>query len=215
MKKDFQDFLTTLTGCSVKELIAAEFPIKPDPVKELGEYEDYVYSIVATTDVNNPENEPDFKAIVCCIHSSEEALRMVNEHDRLGSLYLLWLTRLYEEVPFDIEKAIIESEANALFEKLSKLGHKWSSAAREIMTESQRDMDKSMSKIMPYYAALAYFAEKRVVSRFTYCDLKPVPREVYSDLIGRGFLNWHHDSGLQITEAGLAYAESVKNFYIR
>ncbi len=216
MEERLKEFLTTSTGCALEELIAAELPIKPDQVQSLHVYADAVYSIVAKTDVKNPKDDSDFKAVICYAHLSEKALQMINEHDRLGLLYCLWLTRLYgKDIPFAIEKAIIESEANALLKKLSKLGHRWSKSAREIMKESQSDVAKSMSVVMPYYDTLPYFTEKKVVSRFVYYDLDHVSEGVYGDFIDRGFLDWHNGSGLQITEKGLAYAKEVENFYIR
>ncbi len=213
MNWTLRNFLERCSGCSLEDLIAATAPIKP---KEILQLDGYVYSVnkvVAETSLCNPGTNPDFKAVACCLHLAKDAFDRVATYGKLSFLYCLWLTRLYDkEVPFAIEKAIIDRKETHLTYYMMFAGHKWSEKALDYM-KAKPGYKSTYNKVvaermMSYYEVLAHFLKNEQCLR---SEIN-ISSEMYVYLSREGILVSLWGDRLAITEKGWMGALSYQNF---
>ena len=213
MNRTLSNFLERCSGCSLEDLIAAEVPIKPEVILQLDGYLYGVNKVVAETSLCHPEINPDFKAVSFCIHLAEDAFDRVGAYGRLSFLYCLWLTRLYDkEVPFTIEKAIIDRKETHLTYYMMFAGHKWSQKALDYMKD-RPGYGSTYNKIvaertMSYYEVLEHFFKNEQCLR---SEIN-VSSEMYGYLSREGILVSLWGDRLAITEKGWMGALSYQNF---
>ena len=90
-------------------------------------------------DLQNPERSEKFLEIIPVLHKYSIALSFISRYNKVAAYYSKTiLDQNGNRLPFEIEKAVIESKhCNLLFE-LSIQGHTWSNNAKELMKQHHR-----------------------------------------------------------------------------
>lgn len=138
-----QDTTTEQSNTTVNQTQPVQTPvIRPTETRpSISSEEKQVRIALEDIDLQHPEQSRKLKEVTPFLHKYPLALSFMSRYYKVGAYYLKTLHDQYgNTVPFEIEKALIESRyINLLFE-FSSQGLKWSNSAKELLKQHHKSV---------------------------------------------------------------------------